>query len=78
MATNLRDKLANEGSIYSNLDGGAPTSTNNGATISGLTPINNTFDKGTYLDTLLGTSRGTFDRARATDPLAGPSRVGGI
>jgi len=74
MATNLRDKLANEGSVYSNLDGGAPTSTNNGATI----PINNTFDKGTYLDTLLGASRGAFDRARATDPSAGPSRVGGI
>ena len=76
MATNLRTRLETGGSVLSNLDGGKPTGTNNGAASNGLTPVNNTFSKGTYTDTLLAS--GAFDRARATDPSAGPARGGGI
>jgi len=76
MATNLRNRLETNGSLLSNLDGAAPTSTNNGATINGITPINNTFENGTYLDTLLAS--GTFDPLRASDPTNPGPRVGGI
>jgi len=76
MATNLRDRLETNGSLLSNLDGGTPISTNNGAVNNGLTPINNTFNNGTYLDTLLAS--GTFNPLRASDPTNPGPRVGGI
>jgi len=76
MATNLRTRLTTGGSVLSNLDGGKPTGTNNGAALNGLTPVNNTFSKGTYIDTLLAS--GATNIGRATDPSAGPVRQGGI
>jgi len=76
MATNLRDRLETNGSLLSNLDGAAPTSTNNGAVINGLAPINNTFENGTYLDTLL--TSGFSNNQRILDPTSPGPRVGGI
>ena len=76
MATNLRTRLTTGGSVLSNLDGGRPVGTNNGAVLNGLTPVNNTFANGTYIDTLL--VAGATDINRATDPSAGPARQGGI
>ena len=76
MATNLRNRLQTYGSSLSNLDGGTPIITNNGAVVNGLTPINDTFNKGTYLNTLLAS--GTFDPLRALDPTNPDPRVGGI
>ena len=74
MANNLRTRLERNGSLLSNLDGGSPTGTNNGAVVNGLTPVNNTFDKGTYQATLL--SSGAFTQpGRAQDP-TNPGRTG--
>jgi hypothetical protein len=76
MATNLRNRLETIGSTLSNLDGKSPKSTNNGAVLNGLAPVNNTFENGTYLDTLLAS--GAFNPLRAQDPTNPGPRVGGI
>jgi hypothetical protein len=76
MATNLRNRLESQGSILSNLDGKSPTGTNNGAVINGLTPVNNTFENGTYQDTLLAS--GAFNVSRTSDPTNPGPRTGGL
>ena len=76
MANTLRTRLEAGESLLSNLNGGRPVGTNNGAVLNGLTPVNDTFANGTYIDTLV--AAGATNPGRAIDPSAGPARQGGI